>query len=131
VPTTIRKKIRLVIAWALGLYLARMYVRNGWIKFDPDGFWTAAFAEWGFPVWFRWLVGAIEVVGGALLLVPWLASWAAAALTIVMLGALTLRLGGGWFVDAAWIAAYLVCLGWIGLQWWPWRWRPKSQPAMP
>ncbi len=32
------KKVRLIAAWCLGLYLAHMYVTMGWIKFDPNGF---------------------------------------------------------------------------------------------
>jgi len=127
VAETTGKNIRLVGAWLIGLYLARMYVRAGWIKFDPNGFWTAAFVEWGFPVWFRWLVGAVELIGGALLVLPWFASWAAVAVGLVMLGALTIRLAGGWFVDAAWIALYLAGLGWIATEWWSYRWRPSRR----
>jgi len=37
-----------------------MYVRNGWMKFDPQGFWTAPFERWGYPVWLRLAVGMIE-----------------------------------------------------------------------
>jgi hypothetical protein len=43
----------MVGAWLVGLYLARMYVEMGWVKFDPDGFWTEAFESWGYPVWLR------------------------------------------------------------------------------
>ena|SRR5216684_2838303 len=42
-PLTTFQKARLLAAWCLGAYLAHMYVRMGWIKFDPNGFWTAAF----------------------------------------------------------------------------------------
>ena len=38
------KRVRLIAAWCLGAYLADMFIRMGWIKFDPEGFWTAAFA---------------------------------------------------------------------------------------
>ena len=70
---TVSKRVRLLLAWCLGLYLADMFVRMGWIKFDPKGFWTAAFVRWGFPPWLRVGVGVVEVVGGVMLVIPWLA----------------------------------------------------------
>ena len=118
------KRFRLVVAWCLGLYLALMYVQMGRIKFDPNGFWTEAFASWGYPVWLRWLVGGIEVCGGLLLLVPWLASYAAAALSIVMAGAWVTRMRDERLVDVAWITAYLCGLAWIAYEWWSFR-RPR------
>jgi putative oxidoreductase len=119
------KRVRLVVAWLLGLYFANMYVRNGWAKFDPNGFWTPAFVRWGYPVWMRVAVGAIELVGGALLLVPWVASYAALAVMAVMLGALGTRLHDGRMVDSAWIAAYAIGLLWIAIEWWSFRARRK------
>ena len=118
------KRIRLVAAWCLGVYFAWMYVKMGWVKFDDAGFWTAAFRRWGYPVWLRELVGVVEVVGGALLLVPWVASYAAVAVGVVMVGALVTRLGDARYVDVAWIAAYLAGLTWISFEWWPFR-RPR------
>lgn len=121
-PLTNVKKLRLLAAWALGLYLAQMYVRMGWIKFDPAGFWTAAFERWGYPVWLRWVVGGIEVGGGLLLLLPWVASYAALALGLVMAGAWMTRVLDARFVDVAWITVYFVALLWIAVEWWPFRW---------
>ncbi len=36
-------RIRRGLAWVVGLYLAQMYIQMGWVKFNPEGFWTAAF----------------------------------------------------------------------------------------
>jgi putative oxidoreductase len=119
---TTLKKVRLLAAWCLGAYLALMYVRMGWVKFDPAGFWTAAFERWGYPVWLRWLVGAIEVGGGLLLLVPWVASYAALGVSLVMVGAWVTRVRDGRYVDVAWITAYLLALVWIAFEWWQFRW---------
>jgi uncharacterized membrane protein YphA (DoxX/SURF4 family) len=118
------KKARLLAAWCLGAYLALMYVRMGWIKFDPGGFWTAAFERWGYPAWLRLLVGAIEVGGGLLLLVPWFASYAALAVSVVMAAAWVTRARDARFVDVAWISAYLFALSWIAFEWWQFR-RPR------
>lgn len=128
-PFSTAKRLRLVVAWCLGLYLARMYVQMGWIKFDPNGFWTAAFAQWGYPVWLRWVVGGIEVLGGVLILVPWVASYAALALGLVMAGAWTTRTRDGRYVDVAWITAYLLALTWIAFEWWPMRWPRRANRA--
>lgn len=124
---TAARRIRLVIAWCLGIYLAKMFVPMGWVKFDADGFWTGAFERWGYPVWLRWLVGAIEVAGGILLLVPWVASYAALSVGVVMVGALVTRLGDARYVDVAWISSYLLALLWIAYEWWPYR-RPRPEP---
>lgn len=122
------KNVRLVVAWLVAAYLARMFVSMGWVKFDPDGFWTAAFERWGYPVWLRLLVGGIEVVGGLALLLPWLASYGAISVGIVMLGALVTRFGDGRMVDVAFIAAYGAALAWIAWEWWQWR-RPRFGAA--
>lgn len=121
---TTSKRFRLVVAWCLGLYLALIYVQMGRIKFDPNGFWTAAFESWGYPVWLRWLVGGIEVGCGALLLIPWVASYAAVGLSIVMAGAWVTRTRDGQYVDVAWLTGYLCALVWIAFEWWSFR-RPR------
>jgi len=76
------KRFRLVAAWCLGVYFAWMCVRMGWVKFDDEGSWTAAFRRWGYPVWLRKAVGGIEVAGGALLLISWVASYSTVGLGV-------------------------------------------------
>lgn len=113
---------RRVLALALGLYLAQLYVQMGWVKFDPNGFWTEAFEHWGYPVWLRWAVGILEVVGGVLLVIPWLASYGALSVLAVMAGAWFTRAGDHRWVDVAWLTAYVAGLVWIAWEWWSWRW---------
>ncbi len=122
------KRTRRLLAWIVGLYLAQMYVRMGWVKFDPEGFWTAAFERWNYPVWLLILVGVIEVAGGLLILIPWTASWGGLSLAVIMLGAWITRFNDGRMVDVAWITVYLLALLWIVFEWWELRWprRPKS-----
>jgi uncharacterized membrane protein YphA (DoxX/SURF4 family) len=115
------RRARWLGAWLLGLYFARMYLEMGWVKFDPAGFWSAAFARWGYPPWFRILIGGLEVAGGVCLVVPWLASYGAVVLVVVMLGAWGTRAHDGRWVDVSWISAYLVGLIWIGYEWRGWR----------
>jgi putative oxidoreductase len=98
----------------------------GWVKFDPEGFWTAAFARWGYPAWFRVLIGGLEVAGGVCLVVPWTAGYGALVLALVMLGAWGTRAHDGRWVDVAWISAYLLGLAWIGYECWSFRLRLRK-----
>lgn len=116
--------VRRIAAWAAGAYLGWMFVDMGWVKFDPDGFWTPAFERWGYPAWLRVLVGLVETLGGAMLVIPWVASYGAIGLAAVMAGAWITRFHDGRMVDVAWISVYLAALGWIALEWWTWR-RPR------
>ena len=118
------KRARRILAWIVGLYLARMYVKMGWVKFDPNGFWTVAFERWSYPVWLRWVVGVIEVAGGVLILIPWTASWGAISLTVIMAGAWVTRFADGKLVDVGWITVYMLALLWIAFEWWDLR-RPR------
>ncbi len=122
--TSKARKARLLLAWLVGAYLAWMYFKMGWVKFDPDGFWTDAFERWGYPVSLRLLVGLIEVAGAVLLLIPWTTSYGALGLGAVMIGAWVTRFNDGRMVDVAWITAYTVALAWIAFEWWEWR-RPR------
>ena len=127
-PTTPLKWLRLVVAWLLGVYFANMYFNMGWVKFDPDGFWTGAFDRWGYPVWLRYGVGVVEVIGGVLLLIPWVASYAALSVVAVMIGALVTRMLDARWDDVAYIAVYIAGLLWIAFEWWAWR-QPRSRRA--
>jgi uncharacterized membrane protein YphA (DoxX/SURF4 family) len=100
------KRLRLLLAWGVSVWLALKFIPNGWDKFDPAGFWSEPFARWGYPVWLRWLVGALEVGGGTAILLPWLATYGGIALAVVMAGAFYTRFGAGFPDDLFWIAVY-------------------------
>ena len=75
-----------VLLWVPSLFLAYVFARQGYSKFDDTSGWARAFAAWHFPVWFRVLVGAWEVAAAILVLVPALAPIGAAMIAAVMLG---------------------------------------------
>jgi uncharacterized membrane protein YphA (DoxX/SURF4 family) len=77
---------REVLLWALSLMLVVVFTRAGLDKFDDGGGWARAFAVWGYPVWFRMLVGAIELSAALLLLWPPTAVYGAILIIVVMLG---------------------------------------------
>lgn len=72
--------------WSLSLLLIMVFVRAGWDKFDDSSGWARAFRFWGYPVWFRMLVGAVELAAAALLTWPRTAAYGAALVIVVMLG---------------------------------------------
>lgn len=60
----------------------------GYPKFSDSSGWAQAFAVWGYPSWFRILVGIVEVAGGLFLLIPGTGVYAAGALALIMIGAM-------------------------------------------
>jgi uncharacterized membrane protein YphA (DoxX/SURF4 family) len=74
------------LLWALSLLLITVFVRAGLSKFDDGSGWARAFRFWGYPVWFRVLIGVLEVGASALLLWPRTAAYGALVIVTVMLG---------------------------------------------
>jgi putative oxidoreductase len=72
--------------WALQVLLGALFILLGAGKFgDPS--WERKFARWGYPDGFYMVVGVLEALGGLMLLVPRLTSYAAGMLGIIMIGA--------------------------------------------
>jgi len=75
-----------VLLWALTLMVVMVFLRAGWDKFNDASGWAKAFRFWGYPLWFRILIGVVEL-GAALLLVwPRTAAYGAVLIIAVMLG---------------------------------------------
>ena|SRR5580765_284875 len=78
------KKIAL---WIVSGLLAAMFLFSGGIKLlQPDQA-KPMFVHYGYAAWFATFIGACEALGALGLLIPRLASLAAAGLTIIMAGA--------------------------------------------
>ena len=80
-----------IVVWTITLFLALVCLRSGLMKmpFVPGvEFWIRDFARWGYPDWFRMLVGITELVSFGLLLIPRFAGYGALIFAIVMLGAI-------------------------------------------
>jgi uncharacterized membrane protein YphA (DoxX/SURF4 family) len=75
-----------VLLWALCALLIMVFARAGLAKFDATSGWARAFDHWGYPVWFRILIGALEVTAAALLLWPRTAAFGAGIIIMIMLG---------------------------------------------
>ncbi len=73
--------------------LALSFVAGGVAKFASGETFAGApyseqFADWGYPSWFRFVVGAGEIVGAVLLLLPRRRFLGAALLSVILVGAI-------------------------------------------
>ena len=74
--------------WIPTLFLVWVFARQGAAKFSDTSGWAQAFRFWHFPVWFRILIGVLEVSAAALLLTRRTAAIGAILIVMVMLGAM-------------------------------------------
>jgi putative oxidoreductase len=79
---------RNIVTWVLTLLAALAFVAAGFAKVSGQEAMVQSFNLFGLPAWFRVTIGALEIVGGVLLLLPALTGTAAFGLSIVMLGAI-------------------------------------------
>ena len=84
--TRVRRIALEVLLWLLAAMLIMVFVRAGWDKFDASSGWARAFRFWGYAVWFRVLIGVLEIVAALLLVWPRSAAYGAAIIIVVMLG---------------------------------------------
>jgi len=59
-----------ILLWLITLFLAFIFIRQGLNKFPEHGGWARAFAAWHFPIWFRYVIGVVELAAGILILWP-------------------------------------------------------------
>jgi len=116
-----------VLLWTLQVLAAAGFIAIGLAKFGSPT-WARNFARWGYPDGFYMVIGALELIGGALLLIPRLTSYAAALLgTIMVAAAATLLLHN----ETAHLSAPLAWLGMLivlGAARRRRAWRPASRP---
>lgn len=78
---------KLIALWALRALIAALFLFAGFMKLSGNPDMVAEFGQIGLGDGFRYFTGAIEVVAGALLLVPAASIYAAAILLCVDVGA--------------------------------------------
>ena len=96
------------VLWAVTIATAAMFLMAGGSKLAGAPMMVQMFGVLGVGQWFRYLTGAIEVTGAALLLIPALATYAGLALAATMVGAIITHLfivGGSPAVPIALLAA--------------------------
>ncbi len=90
---------------ALGDWIVRggvgiCFLCIGWDKFSASAEWVGIFRQIGLGQWFRYCTGVVEMLGGALVLIPQLATAGYAVLAVTMAGAALAQifaLGHGFF----------------------------------
>ena len=80
------KRLKEIALWGIALFLVYGFAKAGIRKFSASSGWAHAFRVWGYPVWFRVLVGVTEVSAALLLLYRRTAAVGAFLIVPVMLG---------------------------------------------
>jgi putative oxidoreductase len=80
-------RFRSISAWIMQLLLALLFLVQGAMKLAGSPHWISRFRAWGYPEHFYLLVGAAELLGAVLLLIPRLVRFGALVLMAVMMGA--------------------------------------------
>jgi putative oxidoreductase len=75
--------------WMFRGAIALVFVLEGTEKFssDPHSSWVRLFQQIGMGHWFRYLTGAVEVLGSVLVLIPWTVTAGLALLACTMAAA--------------------------------------------
>ena len=114
-------RVATIALWVASVAVALLLLAAGLPKVLGQGGWGARFANWGYPSGFVGLIGAVEVAGAVMLLVPKVAVLGAAILGVVMLGAAGTHLVHGETPRIAMPALLCVLLALIA-----WRRRPGA-----
>ena len=93
------KNLFRTVRWILSIFLAFVFVAVGASKLvGPSSVhWAERFQRWGYPTGSSYVIGILEIVAGIAILIPRWRRMAAAALMLIMIGALcTHVLHGEW-----------------------------------
>jgi len=103
----------------LTVVLSLIFLASGGAKLASLNFEIVAFTRWGYPLWFMYFIGAVEVAGGIGLLISRLSSLAASGLALMMVGAVAthiIHVEIGMLVVASIIFLLATIRAWIGRQ---------------
>ena len=105
----------LITVWTLSGLTALAFLAAGGAKLAGAPAMVAVFEAVGIGQWFRYLTGALEVVGAIGLLLPKYAFYAATLLTIVMVGAVLTHIAllGGSPLPAAVLLILSATIAWL------------------
>jgi putative oxidoreductase len=81
--------VRQLFAWLVSGLLCFVFLGAGGAKLAAQPMMIAQFQSFGYPVWFMYLIGAIEFTAAILVMIPRTSRAAAVALGCVMVGAIS------------------------------------------
>ena len=102
-----------VVAWVMAILLCIAFLGAGAAKLTAQPMMTMEFAAFGYPQWFMYVTGFIEIVSAILVVVPRTSRIGAGLLTCVMVGAIFSHLTHG---QAGMIGAPVVLLALAAVQ---------------
>ncbi len=76
-----------IALWVVTVLLAGVFLLSGGSKLAGAEVLASKFEYWGYPSWFPTVVGVVEIVAAALLLIPKTASIGGTLIVVVMAGA--------------------------------------------
>jgi len=106
-----RQGIRSFSAWVLSVLLTLAFIIAAIPKLVGAHAWIVKFINWGYPGWFLFAVGSLELLGGVLLLIPRLAKYGAIVLAVIMVGAGYTHLANGEGLQVLRPVIFLTLLG--------------------
>ncbi len=80
-------KAKNIVVMILSVLLALAFLSAGGMKLASGDEAGLDFEEWGYPAWFAYLTGILEVAGAVLVLIPATRFYGATLLAVVMVGA--------------------------------------------
>ena len=102
-----------IAIWAPSVLLGLLFIMQGVMKLSGMPAWIDRFRGYGYPDNFVFVVGAAELLGGVILLVPRVARFGGALLGVVMLGAAATHAAQGEISNAIFTFILAVVLGLI------------------
>ena len=114
-------KFKTIAVWVLSALFAVLFVIIGVsMLIDYEGKASKGFADFGYPDWFRVLIGVLDIAGGLLLLLPRFAWLGSATLAAIMAGAVVTHLKAEqYFPEPLPAAVFFVILALITFMRWP------------
>ncbi|MBI1930713.1 DoxX family protein [Candidatus Poribacteria bacterium] len=92
---TVKTNRKNLVTLSVSVLLALVFLGSGGSKLAGVRMHIENFARWGYPNWFMYVTGLVEVAGAALVLVPATRFYGAALLVCTMLGAIVTHLKAG------------------------------------
>lgn len=123
----IARVVGLILLWMVTLLATAVMGKAGFGKFESTEGWQYWFQRWGYAPWFVYVIGVAELGGALLLLIPRMASYAAALLIAVMIGAFITVSTNQTDLSAVDPVINSVILAVVLAGRWTSRWRPLSQ----
>ncbi len=111
-----KSKGKTILIWVLALVVCGLFTAAGLSKLMNPERHVESFVGWGYPPWFMYVTGLVEVGGGLLALIPKTRIYGVLLLSVTMVGASLTHLMAGEFAAVPVPLVFLAlvsALGWF------------------